>query len=275
MCDVFALYLLTASARTWNGKLIVGKLLSRKTLRSVLSSFKAIVKEAMRRELIRVNPAQDVSISKKDREKVPLKIGEQIPDRADVRAILLASIGMWLVLFKTAAFTGMRSSELRALEWTEVDLDRQEIGVKQRADYENEIGACKSKAAYRTVRIGDDLVKALGAWKLVCPLNPLGLVFPHDDGNVLPIRKMLYMLKTVQCSIGMTQANGDGKYTMHSLRHFYASMMIDAGEPPKQLQCLLGHSTLAMTMDTYGHLFRAGEDETARINKAVASVLDG
>lgn len=71
----------------------------------------------------------------------------------------------------------------------------------------------------------------------------------------------------------MERPNGEAKYSFHSLRHFYASIMIAQGTPPKRLQSLLGHATLAMTMDTYGHLFPAGDDETIRINGAVASVL--
>jgi integrase len=84
---------------------------------------------------------------------------------------------------------------------------------------------------------------------------------------------ILCALKRVQSQIGIVGPNGKGKFNVHSLRHFYASIMIDAGTPPKRLQDLLGHATLAMTMDTYSHLFRAGEDETVRINKAMEAVL--
>jgi len=67
-------------------------------------------------------------------------------------------------------------------------------------------------------------------------------------------------LLAVQSQIGMTWPNGKGKYGVHKLRHFYASIMITAGTQPKRLQELLGHSTLAMTMDTYGHLFPPTEE---------------
>jgi hypothetical protein len=51
--------------------------------------------------------------------------------------------------------------------------------------------------------------------------------------------------------------------------------MIEQGTPPKRLQSLMGHKAIAMTMDIYGHLFPAGEDETTRADNAVASVLTG
>jgi len=90
---------------------------------------------------------------------------------------------------------------------------------------------------------------------------------------VLSSGRIYAELLAVQSQIGMTWPNGKGKYGVHKLRHFYASIMITAGTQPKRLQELLGHSTLAMTMDTYGHLFPPTEDETARINKAIAAVM--
>ena len=55
------------------------------------------------------------------------------------------------------------------------------------------------------------------------------------------------------------------KYGMHALRHFCASWMIDLGFPPKRLQSILGHSSIGMTFDTYGHLFPNAEDDHAKL----------
>ena len=66
---------------------------------------------------------------------------------------------------------------------------------------------------------------------------------------------------------GITDAKGAAKYTgLHALRHFYASWCInrkaDGGRelPAKNVQQLLGHSSIVMTLDTYGHLFPRGDD---------------
>jgi integrase len=71
----------------------------------------------------------------------------------------------------------------------------------------------------------------------------------------------------------MMREGGKAKYRFHSLRHFYVSLMIEQGTPPKRLQALIGHANLSMTMDVYGHLFPPSEEDTARINSAIASVL--
>ena len=70
------------------------------------------------------------------------------------------------------------------------------------------------------------------------------------------------------------------KYTgLHALRHFYASWCINPldrgglGLPPKVVQDLLGHSTLAMTTDTYGHLFPRSEDAEKRLAEAEYALL--
>jgi integrase len=66
---------------------------------------------------------------------------------------------------------------------------------------------------------------------------------------------------------GLTNADGTPKYTgLHAVRHFYASWCINAvncggqGLPAKEVQQRLGHNSILMIVDTYGHLFPADED---------------
>jgi site-specific recombinase XerC len=228
---------------------------------------------AQKRGLIAYNPASPVRIDTRKRDTIPIRLGLEIPDRPEIRKIFAASVGRWLTFFSTASFAGMRSSELRGLPWPNVRLDAHKIDVRQRADRKRAIGLCKSAAAYRTIQIGDDLVEMLRWWKLICPPSDLDLVFPDDDGNVLYRVEPLNQLKAIQDQIGMKRANGKAKYTVHSLRHFYASIMIDEAIPIKRLQYLLGHSTIELTMDTYGHLFPEEDAQAARINSAMASVF--
>jgi integrase len=67
---------------------------------------------------------------------------------------------------------------------------------------------------------------------------------------------------------------------LHALRHFFASWCINPcdrgglGLPPKFLQQLLGHSSIVMTMDTYGHLFPADYDVHARLAESAGALLD-
>jgi integrase len=63
-----------------------------------------------------------------------------------------------------------------------------------------------------------------------------------------------------------------GKYSLHALRHFFCSWLIDRGRPPKEIQTQMGHSSLVMTLDRYGHLFPKADD-AAEMAAAEAALL--
>jgi integrase len=175
--------------------------------------------------------------------------------------------GRWRPLLLTAIFTGLRSSELRGLQWADVDLKRAVLHVRQRADRFNTIGAPKSAAGQRTVPMPPLLVNTLREWKLACPKGELGLVFPTGTGGLENHSNIVQRgLEPAQIAAGVTRG-GKAKYTgLHSLRHFYASWCINRREdggmglPIKTVQHRLGPASIQMTADTYGHLFPSGDD---------------
>lgn len=63
------------------------------------------------------------------------------------------------------------------------------------------------------------------------------------------------------------------RYGLHTLRHFFATYMIERGVAPKRLQGMLGHSSLVMTMDTYGHLFENLESDQALMAAADTALI--
>ena len=152
-----------------------------------------------------------------------------------------------------------------------MDLKKSELHVHQRADKFNVIGNPKSKAGQRTVPIPPILVNTLREWKLACPKSGLGLVFPTGTGGVENHSNILSRaLAPAQVAAGVVNKAGEAKYTgLHALRHFYASWCINRKEAggqgltPKEVQERLGHSSITMTMDVYGHLFKSDNGGTA------------
>jgi integrase len=63
----------------------------------------------------------------------------------------------------------------------------------------------------------------------------------------------------MQVASGVVDENGEPKYGMHALRHACASLWIENGMNTKRIQKLMGHSTIQMTFDVYGHLFTDGD----------------
>jgi integrase len=224
--------------------------LSRAMAKKVLASLKSILRDAQRRGTVAQNVASSVSIGIDKRNKTRV----DIPTPDEIRQIIHAAAGsMWRPLLLTAIFTGLRASELRGLRWQDVDLKRGEVHVRQRADRYNVIGQPKSAAGRRTVPLPPMVTTALREWKLACITSEF--VFPRADGGVEHHETIVRGLQ----AIGVTRG-------LHSLRHFYASWCINRREdgglelPAKLVQERLGHSSILMTMDTYGHLFPRGDD---------------
>jgi integrase len=238
-----------------------------KRARSFLSM---LLSDAMERGLATRNVARGLSSNRKRgkerqaerRAKGKLKVGVDIPTLDEARAIMVNLKERWRPVILTALFCGLRSSELRGLTWANVDLDKREIHVRQRADKYNVIGNPKSDDGDRTVPMLPLVANGLREWKLQCPKTDLDLVFPSRNGNIESHNNIVARgLWRAQVAAGIV-VNGKAKYTgLHSLRHFYASWCInrkaDGGMelPPKDVQYRLGHSSIGMTMDVYGHLF--------------------
>jgi integrase len=201
------------------------------------------------------------------RQKGKLKVGVDIPAPDEIRAIIDHANGRWRPLLITAIFTGLRASELRGLRWADVNLETGELRVTQRADRFNAIGKPKSHAGERSVPFGRFVANTLKEWRLACPKGELGLVFPNGAGQIENLSNIIRRgFLPAQIAGGVT-IDGKAKYSgIHSLRHFFASWCINRiedgglGLPPKTAQERLGHSTIAMTLDVYGHLFPRGDD---------------
>jgi integrase len=243
--------------------------ISRAMTRKVLTSLKSLLRDAQGRGNVAQNVAANVKLKVDKRDKRKLRVGVDIPTREEIKRILDAASGRLRTLLVTAIFTGLRASELRGLRWDDVDFKRGELHVRQRADRYNAMGKPKSESGERTIPLGPLVVNALKEWKLACPKGDHGLVFPTGSGGIEHHKNIVRALKPVLIAAGLTDKAGKPKYTgLHALRHFYASWCInrraDGGLelPAKVVQERLGHASIVMTMDTYGHLFPRSDDGT-------------
>jgi len=270
-------------------------------VKKVLVSLSALVADAQERGLVARNVVRDMKARRgsserrqEQRQKGRLKVGVDIPMRDEVKALLGALSGRWRPLVLTATFCGLRASELRGLRWSDVDLDKREIRVHQRADRFNDIGRPKSLSGERTVPAPPMVINALKEWKLAYSRPVIGrdnegkpiredakpshLVFANGAGKVEQLNNILrrglhpaWVEAGVTVDTGETDAEGKPilapKYTgLHCLRHWFASWCINRKEdgglalPPKVVQERMGHSTIALTMDRYSHLFPKADD---------------
>jgi integrase len=126
----------------------------------------------------------------------------------------------------------------------------------------------------RDIPLAPMVVNALRQWKASCPQGNLGLVFPNTLGNVetmTNIHSRCWVPLQIKC--GLITDVGTARYGFHMLRHAAASLFIKyLGWSPKRLQAVMGHASINMTFDRYGHLFEnvdADRDAMAKIEAAV------
>jgi integrase len=245
-------------------------------VRNARRALGGILADAQERGLVAQNVVYSLRKNRRSRRadgNGKLKIGVDIPSPAEMRAIVaklphISDAARWRPLLLTAIFTGLRASELRGLRWDDVDLKTSEIHVRQRADRYGKIGRPKSEAGERTVPLPPMLVTALREHRLASPRTELGLVFANSHNGIEHRNTIVERgFHPAQVAAGVVDQHGKAKYPgLHSLRHFYASWCInrrvDGGLelPLKVVQARLGHASIQMTADTYGHLFPRGDD---------------
>lgn len=256
-------------------------------IKRVTVSLGSILSDAQERGLVVRNAVHEMSKRRKGaaasekRQKARLRYGVDIPTMQEIRAVLDAAEGRYRPFLITAIFTGMRASELRGLTWADVDLDKAQIHVRQRADKYHVIGMPKSDAGHRTIPLTPMVVNTLREWMVACPKGDLNLVFPNGEGNVEwhqnIIRRGLWpTLIKAGVSVETDRRDDEGqpivaaKYTgLHALRHWFASWCINSKADgglelsPKAVQARMGHSSIQVTFDTYGHLFPAVDEAQA------------
>src|SRR5215472_15459956 len=111
----------------------------------------------------------------------------------------------------------MRASELRGLRWSDVDLNKRQIHVRQRADHWRTIGQPKSAAGARTIPIEDMVANTLREWKLQCPKGTENLVFPTGVGTVDYLANFMHRyVDPAMIAAGVVDSKGRAKYGMHS-----------------------------------------------------------
>jgi integrase len=117
------------------------------------------------------------------------------------------------------------------------------------------LGPLKTKASYRTIPLPDVVLEALSAH--LAQFRSTGCVFTDDAGQPLKRTRFSEVWRHACRHAGLADS-----ITMHDLRHYYASLLIQHGESVKVVQARLGHKDATETLNTYAHLWPDSEDST-------------
>ena len=233
------------------------------TIRNTLDPLRSIYRRAVSREQVALNPTErlDIPASRGRRDR--------IASPAEAARLLAALPDEDRPLWTTAMYAGLRRSELRGLRWSDVDLAEGVIRVERAWDDEEGEIEGKTRAARRTVPIVSELRKALAEHGLRTGRVGATLVFgttPTHPFEPSTVRRR---------ALAAWRGAGLEAIGFHECRHTFASLMIAAGVNAKSLCAYMGHASVTITYDRYGHLMPGNEREAAGLLDAyLASVRD-
>ncbi len=251
---------LAQAAQATSGR---GRPLSAKSANNSLVLLKEILQQGKRWGFLRENPAMEIKPARVEHREMDFFTTDE------VRVLLSEADETARPLLMTAVLTGMRRNELLALRWGDIDWKANQIRVRQqlfkltRKEAGDEdrwrFSDLKSRYSRRAIDVVPELRDALELHRLSAPLGSRDLVFCRADGEPLDPEAMVDREFTATA-----RRAGLRVIRFHDLRHTYAALQVAAGASPKYLQAQMGHSSIKVTLDLYGHLMPDVEREAAR-----------
>ncbi len=221
------------------------------TIRNALMPLRAIYRRALERGELSVNPTSGL--------RLPAVRGrrDRIASPAEAAQLLAALPEGDRPLWACAMYAGLRRGELLALRFEDVDLRGGVLRVERAYDPKASVYVePKSRAGRRTVPLPSILREYLAAQRLRAG-RPHGLVFGRDAETPFDYHPTMRRAQRAWRDAGLEPIG------LHEARHTFASLMIAAGANVKALASYMGHSSVTITLDRYGHLLPGNEDEAA------------
>ena len=230
--------------------------LSETSLQHTLGVLRTALAWAVRQRLISHNPADDIDRPQREAKEMRVWAADEL-----ARFLDHVADDRLHPLFRLAAFTGMRRSEVLGLRWSDVDLEAATVSVRRtrtRVAYEmHEAARTKTRAGTRVVDIDPATVAVLRRWAKAQKAERLawgpaytdsGYVFSAEDGRAVHADHVANRFAR------LVKAAGVPPIRFHDLRHTHASLLLARGTPVLDVSRRIGHASAAMTLDVYGHV---------------------
>jgi len=241
--------------------------LSARTIEYTRMILKQAFKQAIQWRLLTFNPCDGVQIPRRERREMQALSPEQ------ARRFLAVARGTHHgALFELALTTGLRPSEYLALKWEDIDFERGTLSVVRSLDAEPGGGyrleETKTRNSRRVVKLLPGVLSALVEHRQAQQRqreeagerwNEQGFVFTNELGGPLQRHNLAhrYFRKILE-EAGLPQIR------LYDLRHTAATLALAAGVPVKVVSEMLGHSSVALTLDVYSHVLPHMQEDAAR-----------
>lgn len=236
------------------------------TVRAVTGTLSRVLKTATRDGVIGRNPCEDV-----DRPKDRTKPEMRFLTASEVMTLADTIDQRYRALIFVAAYGGLRWGEIAALKVEAIELPRGRVLIRESlADVNGDLLTQLPKSGKaRQVTLPRSVAEILG--EHIGHFSAGGYVFTSVEG--LPLRRSNWYRRTYQPAV---RASGLMPLRFHDLRHTAAALAIGSGAHPKAIQDRLGHSTIRLTLDLYGHLLPGLEEALADdLDRAFAKAAEG
>jgi integrase len=236
------------------------------TIKTRFVNVRSVFRAAMRDKVIATDPTEGVRLPRQRKREAAMTI----PAPGQVRTLLDTADERFVAFLAVCAFAGLRLGEAAALRFEDVDFLRRQLHVRrqvQRASKGKVEIRLPKYGSERTVPLPDDLLTILSAHVELGHRGEWLFAGAEDDP---PHQNTVgyWWRKTAS-------AAGVEGFTLHSLRHFYASGLIAAGCDVVTVQRALGHASATTTLTTYSHLWPSAEDKTRKAASALAGEVLG
>lgn len=235
--------------------------LSGNTIRKHHTFLYTALKEALRCDIIKKNPVEDVSIPNYEKPDIPYYLPEQ------VQQLLKIVENEWVLhpLVNLICYLGLRREEALGLKWEDINFEQKTINicrarvVANRQVYDKEP---KSKASIRTLYMNQRLETVLLEIREKQNINKELLGELYTDSGYVVVSNNGKPMNPGSVSSMFSKFIKKNKNLehihLHGLRHTFASILINRGEPIYHVSKIMGHGSTHITENTYSHLF----DET-------------
>ncbi len=230
------------------------------TVRNAVMPLRAIYRRAHRRGHVQINPTRDLDLP------APQGRRERVAAPDEARALLVALSDRDQAIWATALYAGLRRGELRALRWEDIRLEERVIVLSRSWDPKAGPVETKTRTGRRTVPIPQTLHQHLSEHhaRAGCPTE--GWVYTNHAGRPFDPSVLVDRARKAWTAAGLDPIG------LHECRHTYASLMIASGANPKELSTYLGHASITITLDRYGHLMPGNEaDGAERLDRFLAA----
>lgn len=217
--------------------------LSNKSINNIIGFLRSVYKYGIENKWLSINPAKDVKKLPKVTREIKYLTAEQMKQFEAV--IQTFPIERYVPLL-VDLYSGMRISELLALEWSDIDPEHNTITINKQY-YKGNLTTTKTYKSTRKISVPDFVIEKLYELKASQKVSSK-IVFCGETGSYINQGKfVMHWFKKAMTVIGLD-------YNFHCLRHTYATYLLSNGVPLKFVQEQLGHSTPQTTLNVYNHV---------------------